>query len=130
MVKTLHSELPALPEVKEVKAEEPPPYAKKFKDVPKVTIGQQPPAEKVDKKGGGKPPAKKKPQLKKGEKPPRVFQFRDKEAQTKKVLGSEDYLQKLATDLDYSLKPLSSMERGSIPLDPFPSLISEILYPP
>jgi hypothetical protein len=39
-------------------------------------------------------------------------------------------LQKLATDLDYSLKPLSSLDRGNIPLDPFPSIISEILYPP
>jgi hypothetical protein len=25
---------------------------------------------------------------------------------------------------------LSSLERGNIPLDPFPSLITEILYPP
>ena len=78
MVKTLHSDLPPLPPVVEVKQEDPPPFAKKFKDVVKVTIGQQPPVEKQDKKGGAKPPAKKKPQLKKGEKPPRVFQFRDK----------------------------------------------------
>lgn len=27
------------------------------------------------------------------------------------------------------MKPLSSFDRGSIPLDPFPSLIAEILYP-
>jgi len=52
------------------------------------------------------------------------------EEQTKKVSTSEDYFQKLATELDYSLKPLSSLERGNIPLDPFPSLITEILYPP
>ena len=44
-------------------------------------------------------------------------------------MGSEDYFQKLATNLDFSLKPLSSFERGTIPLDPFPTLIAEILYP-
>jgi hypothetical protein len=76
-----------------------------------------------------KPPAKKKLQLKKGEKPPRVFLYRDEKEQTKKIESSEDYFQKLATDLDYSLKPLSSFDRGSIPLDPFPALIAEILYP-
>jgi hypothetical protein len=40
-------------------------------------MGQQPPPEKVDKSKQIKPPAKKKPQLKKGEKPPRVFVYRD-----------------------------------------------------
>ena len=94
-----------------------------------MIIGQQPPPEKADKSKQVKPPAKKKPQLKKGEKPPRVFQYKKEEEQTKKILGSEDYFQKLATELDHSLKPLSSFERGSIPLDPFPTLIAEILYP-
>ena len=60
----------------------------------------------------------------------RVFQFLKAEEQTKHPGTSEEYFQKLATELDYSLKPLSSLERGNIPLDPFPSLISEILYPP
>ena len=53
----------------------------------------------------------------------------DEKQQTKKVGSSEDYFQKLATELDYSLKPLTSFDRGSIPLDPFPSIIAEILYP-
>ena len=39
----------------------------------------------------------KKPQLKKGEKPPRVFKFLDAKQQTAKIPASEDYLQKLAT---------------------------------
>ena len=76
-----------------------------------------------------KPPPKKKANLKKGEKPPRVFQYLNEAEQTKKVNSSEDYFQKLATELDYSLKPLSSLDRGNIPLDPFPSIIAEILYP-
>lgn len=41
--------------------------------------------------------APKKQQLKKGEKPPRVFKYMDQGMQTKKVESSEDYLQKLAT---------------------------------
>lgn len=112
-----------------VNKELPPPFAPKFKDIEKVTIGMQPPPEKVDKNKQMKVPPKKKLQLKKGEKPPRVFQYNNLEEQTKKVESSEDYFQKLATELDYSLKPLSSFDRGSIPLDPFPSLIAEILYP-
>lgn len=66
-----------MPEPIVVNQELPPPYAPKFKDVPKVTMGQQPPPEK-DK--GGKNNIKiapKKQQLKKGEKPPRVFKFLD-----------------------------------------------------
>jgi hypothetical protein len=51
----------------------------------------------VDKKGAQKPAPKKANQLKKGEKPPRAFQFLGKEEQTKKVASSEDYFQKLAT---------------------------------
>ena len=118
-----------MPETIEVEQELPPPYPKKFKDVEKVILGQQPPPEKADKNKNAKMQPKKKPQLKKGEKPPRVFQFMDEKQQTKKVESSEDYFQKLATELDYSLKPLSSFDRGSIPLDPFPSIIAEILYP-
>jgi hypothetical protein len=45
-------------------------------------------------------------------------------------LKSEDYFQKLATELEYATKPLTSMERGIIPMEPLPCLISEILYPP
>lgn len=75
MLKILYQELPALPEVIEVKQECPPPFPPKFKDVEKVTIGQQPPPEKEDKKGAQKIAPKKANQLKKGEKPPRVFQF-------------------------------------------------------
>ncbi len=93
-------------------------------------MGQQPPPEKADKNKNNIKVAPKKTQLKKGEKPPRVFKYMDESEQTKKQGSSEDYLQKLATELDYSLKPLSSLERGNIPLDPFPSIISEILYPP
>jgi len=51
----------------------------------------------------------KKQQLKKGEKPPRVFKYLDASEQTKKIESSEDYFQKLASELDYSLKPLSSL---------------------
>lgn len=36
-----------MPDEIEVNQEQPPPYPKKFKDVEKVTIGQQPPPEKV-----------------------------------------------------------------------------------
>jgi len=87
MIKTLNGELPPMPEQISVQQELPPPYAPKFKDVPKITMGQQPPPEK-DK--GGKNNIKiapKKQQLKKGEKPPRVFKFMDPTEQTKK-LGS------------------------------------------
>ena len=91
-------------------------------------IGQQPPPEKGEKNKG--PPPPKKANLKKGEKPPRVFAFQDKDKQTKKNKGSEDYFQEVATDLDYSLKPLASLDRANIPFDPFPSIISEVLYPP
>lgn len=69
----------------------PPPYAptyKTFKDVPKVIIGQQPPPEKVDKNKQMKMPPKRKPRLKKGEKPPRVFIYNDKDEQTKKIESS------------------------------------------
>ncbi len=55
----------------------PPPYPAKFKDVQKITMGQQPPPEKLDKNKQMKQPPKKKPQLKKGEKPPRVFQYQN-----------------------------------------------------
>jgi hypothetical protein len=41
--------------------------------------------------------APKKQQLKKGEKPPRIFKYVDEKEQTKKVESSEDYFQKLAT---------------------------------
>jgi hypothetical protein len=123
MIKALNAELPPMPEKIVVQQELPPPYAPKFKDVPKVTMGQQPPPEKADKNKNIKINPKKQ-QLKKGEKPPRVFKYVDQAEQTKKVISSEGYLQKLATELDYSLKPLSSLERGNIPLDPFPSIIS------
>lgn len=63
----------------------PPPYPAKFKDVQKITMGQQPPPEKLDKNKQMKQPPKKKPQLKKGEKPPRVFQYQNQQQQTKKV---------------------------------------------
>ena len=91
-----------------INQELPPPYAKKFKEVPKVTMGQQPPPEK-EKGAKSIKVAPKKKQLKKGEKPPRVFKFLDEKEQTKKQPGSEDYLQKLATELDYALKPISSL---------------------
>lgn len=100
------------------------PFPAKFKDVEKIIMGQQPPPEKADKNKEMKIPPKKKPQLKKGEKPPRVFEYLNPDQQTKKIESSEDYFQKLETELDYSLKPLSSFDRGTIPLDPFPSLIS------
>lgn len=45
----------------------------------KVTIGQQPPPQKTDKNKQNKQPPKKKPQLKKGEKPPRVFQYKNEQ---------------------------------------------------
>lgn len=51
-------------------------------------MGQQPPPEKVDKNKQMKQPPKKKPQLKKGEKPPRLFQYIDEKDQTKKVESS------------------------------------------
>jgi hypothetical protein len=108
MIRTLGGELPPMPEEIVVKQELLPPYAKKFKDVPKVTIGQQPPPEKEDKNKNMKIQVKKQ-QLKKGEKPPRVFKYLEAGEQTKVVGSSEDYLQKLATELDYSLKPLSSL---------------------
>lgn len=69
-----------------------------------------------------KPPPKK--SNLKGQDPPRVFKFDDIEKHKKKNRNSDDYFQDLATDLDYSLKPLASLDRGTIPLDPFPSLIS------
>jgi hypothetical protein len=53
-----------------------------------VIIGQQPPPEKQDKNKQMKPPAKKKPNLKKGEKPPRVFQYKNEQEQTKPILRS------------------------------------------
>lgn len=43
MIKTLNAELPQMPEPIAVKQDLPPPFAPKFKDVPRVTIGQQPP---------------------------------------------------------------------------------------
>jgi hypothetical protein len=46
MLKALQAELPQMPEEIVVKQELPPPFAPKFKDVPKVTMGQQPPPEK------------------------------------------------------------------------------------
>ncbi len=52
-----------------------------------MTIGQQPPPEKVDKKAPQKAQSKKNA-LKKGEKPPRVFQFKKVEEQTKKIASS------------------------------------------
>lgn len=98
-----------MPEEIVVKQQLPPPYPAKFKDVPRVTIGQQPPPEKQDKNKNNMKANPKKQQLKKGEKPPRVFKYLDANEQTKKVESSEDYFQKLATELDYSLKPLSSL---------------------
>lgn len=74
MIKTLNAELPPMPEEIVVKQELPPPYAPKFKDVPKITMGQQPPPEK-DKGKNSIKVAPKKQQLKKGEKPPRVFKY-------------------------------------------------------
>jgi hypothetical protein len=49
-----------------VKQDLPPPFAPKFKDVPKMTIGQQPPPEKQDKGKNNMKIAPKKTQLKKG----------------------------------------------------------------
>lgn len=43
MIKMLESELPPMPEEIQVKQELPPPFAPKFKDIEKVTMGQQPP---------------------------------------------------------------------------------------
>lgn len=74
MIKTLNAQLPPLPEPMVVKQELPPDPTKKFKDIDKVTIGQPVPLQKVDKKNNQKV-APKKVQLKKGEKPPRVFQY-------------------------------------------------------
>jgi ribosomal protein L7Ae-like RNA K-turn-binding protein len=68
-----------------VKQELPPPFAPKFKDIPKVTMGQQPPPEKEDKNKNSQKAAAKKQQLKKGEKPPRVFKYLEQGEQTKKV---------------------------------------------
>ncbi len=42
-------------------------------------------------------PPKKKPQLKKGQKPPRVFEYLNPDQQTKKIESSQDYFQKLET---------------------------------
>lgn len=49
-----------------VKPELAPPFAPQFKDIPKVTIGQQPPPEKEDKNKNSQKQAPKKSQLKKG----------------------------------------------------------------
>ena len=46
MIKALNNELPPMPEEITVEQELPPPYPAKFKDVPRVTIGQQPPPQK------------------------------------------------------------------------------------
>jgi len=54
-----------MPEEMLVEQEMPPPYAPKFKDVPKVIIGQQPPPEKEKGNKNVKINPKKK-QLKKG----------------------------------------------------------------
>ena len=43
MLKALQAELPPMPDEIVVKQELAPPFAPKFKDIPKVTIGQQPP---------------------------------------------------------------------------------------
>ena len=43
MIRTLNAELPPMPQEIVVKQELPPPYPAKFKDVPRVTMGQQPP---------------------------------------------------------------------------------------
>lgn len=43
MLKALQAELPAMPDEIVVKPELAPPFPAKFKDIPKVTIGQQPP---------------------------------------------------------------------------------------
>ena len=66
MIKNLNGELPPLPEEIEIKQEQAPPFAKKFKDIPKSIIGQQPPPEKDNKKGGAQKINPKKQQLKKG----------------------------------------------------------------
>jgi hypothetical protein len=66
MIRMLMAELPQMPEEIEVKPELPPPFAKKFKEIPKTTIGQQPPPEKQDKNKGNQKPPPKKNQLKKG----------------------------------------------------------------
>jgi hypothetical protein len=87
MIRTLQAEIPPMPEEIVVKPELPPPYNPKFKEVPKITIGQQPPPEKEDKKNSQKMQPKKQT-LKKGEKPPRIFKFMNEADQTKKKEGS------------------------------------------
>lgn len=74
-----------------------------------------------------KPKAEKKDTGKKDEIPPREFKWAEV-PQTK--LSTEDYLKGIEEKLNYEVKPLSDISRGTINKESYPVLIGEILFPP
>jgi hypothetical protein len=115
MFKVLDRELPKMPALPVVEKEYIGKYDKNFA----VTLGKQPPPEPIEK--NDKPKAEKKDGGKKDEPPPRVFKW----AEVPEVkMATEEYMKQIDQKLNFEVKPLGDISRGTISKEGYPVLIS------